>query len=256
MSENGSVELGEAKEVRVQYVDVEKDESESTAHATDLSDNTKTEENDETQAETQDDEKKEDDEKVENAECGDDDKKDEKEDVTKASEDDKKDDVDDEDKKDADCAVNEEDDDKNKTEEENAAKIDESEAKELSNSTENKDEEGAANVNEATTNTDTPAFTDSERQEFEALKRQQKELIIASYQDDLPEDMLVEFTNNIDNFDADSLEAELAKKYRTYSKNHSRSKRGMRTFSFIPNNGTQSNQQQLVDLVNQYKTKR
>ena len=120
-------------------------------------------------------------------------------------------------------------------------------------------EEGAtAKQNEATASANPSTFTESEREELKALRKQQKEQIIASYEEDLPQEILDQFMSEIDNFDAESLEAELAKKYRSYSKENKKVQpvqSTMRTFSFTPIVGVQTKSQHLADLVNRYKTK-
>ena len=120
-------------------------------------------------------------------------------------------------------------------------------------------EEGAtAKQNEATASANPSTFTESEREELKALRKQQKEQIIASYEEDLPQEILDQFKSEIDNFDAESLEAELAKKYRSYSKENKKvqpAQSTMRTFSFTPIVGVQTKSQHLADLVNRYKTK-
>ena len=120
-------------------------------------------------------------------------------------------------------------------------------------------EEGAtAKQNEATASANPSTFTESEREELEALRKQQKQQIIASYEEDLPQEILDQFMSEIDNFDAESLEAELAKKYRSYSKENKKVQpvqSTMRTFSFTPVVGVQTRSQHLADLVNRYKTK-
>lgn len=120
-------------------------------------------------------------------------------------------------------------------------------------------EEGAtAKQNEATASANPSTFTESEREELKALRKQQKQQIIASYEEDLPQEILDQFMSEIDNFDAESLEAELAKKYRSYSKENKKVQpvqSTMRTFSFTPVVGVQTRSQHLADLVNRYKTK-
>lgn len=120
-------------------------------------------------------------------------------------------------------------------------------------------EEGAtAKQNEATASANPSTFTESEREELKALRKQQKQQIIASYEEDLPQEILDQFMSEIDNFDAESLEAELAKKYRSYSKENKKvqpAQSTMRTFSFTPIVGVQTKSQHLADLVNRYKTK-
>lgn len=67
-------------------------------------------------------------------------------------------------------------------------------------------------------NTCTSSLSDSERIEFEALKREKKERLIASYEEMLDKDTLDTFYSTIDEYDFDTLEAKLAIAFVKYSK--------------------------------------
>ena len=60
------------------------------------------------------------------------------------------------------------------------------------------------------------ALTDAERAELENFRKQAKLNLIASYKDDLPQDILDEFNANVDELGQDELEAQLAIKYRQH----------------------------------------
>lgn len=79
-------------------------------------------------------------------------------------------------------------------------------------------------------NPSSASFTESERTELEALKREKKEALVNSYKDDLSEDEYSNFISNIDSFETyESLELELLKAY----KNNKYTK-VMRAFAFAP----------------------
>lgn len=66
---------------------------------------------------------------------------------------------------------------------------------------------------EETTSSST-SFTESERAEFEALKREEKIRLVDSYKGDLSEESIDHFMANIDAFDKKDLEVELLKAYK------------------------------------------
>lgn len=114
----------------------------------------------------------------------------------------------------------------------------------------NNDEEGAKPDEE---NTNTSSFTDSEREEFEALKRDKKINLINSYKEDLDEATLLEFTNNIDEFSLADLEAELAKTYRRVSQEAPKNPTSLRTFKIFSKEDNTTKEGRLSLLVNKYK---
>jgi hypothetical protein len=113
-------------------------------------------------------------------------------------------------------------------------------------------EEGAANADESQSNV--AALTESERQEFEALKRAKKLNLLESY-NDLPAEILDEFRGKVDEMNFEDLEAALAIEFRRIQQTQPKSST-MRTFSIIPRStGVQSEKAILADLVNKYKNK-
>ena len=80
-------------------------------------------------------------------------------------------------------------------------------------------------------NTSSAAFTDSERAEFEALKREKKVNILNSYKDILSEEEFDNFLGSIDSFEEKDLEIELLKAYKA-SKDHE--PKQQRAFAFAP----------------------
>ena len=100
---------------------------------------------------------------------------------------------------------------------------------------------------EETTSSST-SFTESERAEFEALKREKKVALVNSYKDDLSEETIETFMSTIDNFDENTLETELLKAYKAEASKV----KPMRAFAFAqPKNA--SNESSLDALVRKYK---
>ena len=100
---------------------------------------------------------------------------------------------------------------------------------------------------EETTSSST-SFTESERAEFEALKREKKVALVNSYKDDLSEETIETFMSTIDNFDEKTLETELLKAYKAEASKV----KPMRAFAFAqPKNA--SNESSLDALVRKYK---
>ena len=89
------------------------------------------------------------------------------------------------------------------------------------------------------TNSGTTSLTESERQEFEALKREKKVNIVNSYKDSLTEEEYENFVSNIDNFSEQGLELELLKIYKRQQQESNNSAKQVRAFAFAPiNNAT------------------
>jgi hypothetical protein len=100
---------------------------------------------------------------------------------------------------------------------------------------------------EETTSSST-SFTESERAEFEALKREKTIALVNSYKDDLSEETIETFMSTIDNFDEKTLETELLKAYKAEASKV----KPMRAFAFAqPKNA--SNESSLDALVRKYK---
>jgi hypothetical protein len=81
------------------------------------------------------------------------------------------------------------------------------------------------------TNTGSASFTQSERAEFEALKREKKVNLLNSYKEILSEEEFNNFLGSIDSFEEKDLEIELLKAYKA-SKDHE--PKQQRAFAFAP----------------------
>ena len=81
------------------------------------------------------------------------------------------------------------------------------------------------------TNTSSASFTQSERAEFEALKREKKINLLNSYKEILSEEEFNNFLGSIDSFEEKDLEIELLKAYKA-SKDHE--PKQQRAFAFAP----------------------
>ena len=216
---------------------------------------------------------------VENAACGD---KKEKQDTEKCS--DIKDDVDDvDDKDDKDDIDDDDDDDKKKcpsttttTTETKCSTYENSEAvassdvtpqssvKEFTPTTEIKESEcrneqsqkqSTQEFNLQKENSSSTSFTESERAEFEELKRSKKLAMVNSYKDYFEEEVYNTFVSNIDSFTTDDeLELALLREYKNSSKTTNKT---MRAFSVVNTITTedQKSTNELDDLVRRYINK-
>jgi hypothetical protein len=81
------------------------------------------------------------------------------------------------------------------------------------------------------TNTSSASFTDSERAEFEALKREKKVNILNSYKEILSEEEFNGFLGSIDSFEEKDLEIELLKAYKA---SKDKEPKIQRAFAFAP----------------------
>lgn len=81
------------------------------------------------------------------------------------------------------------------------------------------------------TNTSSASFTDSERAEFEALKREKKVSLLNSYKESLSEEEFNKFLGSIDAFDEKDLEIELLKAYKA---SKDKEPKPTRAFAFAP----------------------
>lgn len=98
-------------------------------------------------------------------------------------------------------------------------------------------------VEETSTSTSSTSFTESEREEFESLKREKKIALVDSYKTNLTEEEYADFVSKIDNFDAESLEFELLKAYKRAQENRVISEENIqpiRAFAFAPNNAVKN----------------
>lgn len=113
-------------------------------------------------------------------------------------------------------------------------------------------EVGAVNETQQEENSGSAPLTDSERAEFEALKRAQKEELLNSYKDYLSEDEYNGFFATIDSISKDELEVSLLKIYKDF-KDKEPAKPVTRVFSLsqlIGNNLKQKNESQESELAN------
>lgn len=97
-------------------------------------------------------------------------------------------------------------------------------------------------------NTSSTSFTESERAEFEALKREKKVNLLNSYKDYLTEEEYNKFTTSIDTFDVENLEVELLRKYKNYNESRNSSSR-IRAFALSSNEKQYSATDRLDDFV-------
>ena len=93
------------------------------------------------------------------------------------------------------------------------------------------------------TNTSSTAFTESEREEFEALKREKKLGLVNSYKDSLSDEDYDNFVANLDSFDIKDLELELLKKY----KSNQQTQKPIRAFAFAPTTINANNNESTLD---------
>ena len=105
-------------------------------------------------------------------------------------------------------------------------------------------------------NSSSAAFTDSERAEFEALKREKKVNLINSYKEFLSEEEYKNFVDSVDSYaDNDKLEFDLLKKFKAYSDEHAADSKS-NSSSIIPfaftnvNNEKSSAEKSLTNYVN------
>ena len=86
------------------------------------------------------------------------------------------------------------------------------------------------------------AFTESDRAEFEALKREKKIALVNSYKDKISEEDFNNFVSKIEDFDSDeSLELALLKSYKKYQEDIDSNVKPMRAFAFAPANLNNNN---------------
>ena len=121
----------------------------------------------------------------------------------------------------------------------------------------NKEESDTSNdaaVSES--NSSSAAFTDSERAEFEALKREKKVNLINSYKEFLSEEEYKTFVDSVDSYaDNDKLEFDLLKKFKAYSDEHAADSKS-NSSTIIPfaftnvNNEKTSAEKSLTNYVN------
>ena len=113
-------------------------------------------------------------------------------------------------------------------------------------------EVGAVNEQKQEENSSSAPLTDSERAEFEALKRAQKEELLNSYKEYLSDDEYDGFFATIDSVSKDELETSLLKVYKDYQEREN-AKPVTRVFSLsqlIGNNLNQKNESKESELAN------
>lgn len=94
-------------------------------------------------------------------------------------------------------------------------------------------------------NTSSTSFTESEREEFEILKREKKVGLVDSYKDSLTEEEYNSFMENIDSFDFKDLELEVLKAYKRNQENVQ--EKPIRAFAFAPINANNNNNESILD---------
>lgn len=103
-----------------------------------------------------------------------------------------------------------------------------------------KDEQNSTNEE---TNSSSTSFTESEREEFETLKREKKIGLVNSYKDTLTDEDYADFMSKIDSFDIKDLELELLKAYKTTQQEQ----KPIRAFAFAPINANNNNNESILD---------
>ena len=92
---------------------------------------------------------------------------------------------------------------------------------------------GAENENDQETSSSSATLAESERAEFEALKREKKVNLINSFKDSLSDDEFNKFMENVDSTDYDALNVELLE---TYKRKNEGKPSPRRVFAFTPKN--------------------
>lgn len=115
-------------------------------------------------------------------------------------------------------------------------------------------EVGADNGQKQEENSSSTSLTDSERAEFEALKREKKERLIESYKDLLSEEEYNSFIDSIDSTSFEEMETALLKIYRdrkeSCEENEKSTSRAFSLSALIPNNEKKENS--LGSLIKHY----
>ena len=100
-------------------------------------------------------------------------------------------------------------------------------------------------------NSSSTSFAESERAEFEALKREKKVNLLDSYKDYLTDEEYNNFAENINSFELNALEMELLKKYKAYTEKTPKTMRAFALSSPFKENAKQG----LDDVVRKYLSK-
>ena len=122
----------------------------------------------------------------------------------------------------------------------------------LSNATTTAEQTNEPNKEGVDGQSDTSTFTESEKAELEALRRNEKVNLVNSYASDLGEEVIAKYLADVDNFTKDELELALLKQYRELEK--TAKKPTMKAFRIINENNTNS-RRTIEELVAQYKNK-
>ena len=221
--ESGNVNLGDIVEVRVTYEEVV-DVSNTATEVEEVGVENATETIEENAEEQESELAKKCDEEEKNGRCVEsDDDKDKEEDTEEDSTDDPEDKDDDKDDDKVVCAAC------GDVEEQPTA-----DAADVSNAEVTETERVVSDGNEQVaeeTNTSSASFTDSERAEFETLKREKKINILNSYKEILSEEEFNNFLGSIDSFEESNLELELLKAYKA---SKDKEPKIQRAFAFAP----------------------
>ena len=114
------------------------------------------------------------------------------------------------------------------------------------------EDEQNTNTNNQETTSSSTTLTESERQEFEALKRERKVNLLNSYKDYLTDEEYNNFFKSIDSFSDESLELALLKAYKRNQQADTNSEKPIRAFAFAPINNA-SSESSLDAFVSKYK---
>ena len=240
--DNGNITLGDIVEVRVTYEEVV--EVSNTATTTEVEEvgveNATEVKEDEEESEVVEEKDEKDEEEFVN-----DSKDEEEEEVTEESpeeEEDEKDFSEEKDEEEESTEESEEEEEKDKVvcaacgevEEEEKEADSTADAADVSNAEVTEVEREVSDGNQESTketNTSSASFTDSERAEFEALKREKKVNLLNSYKENLSEEEFNNFLGSIDSFDEKDLEIELLKAYKA---SKDKEPKVQRAFAFAP----------------------
>ena len=97
------------------------------------------------------------------------------------------------------------------------------------------------------------SFTESERAEFEALKRKEKVDLIDSYKESLTDEQYADFIEKVDSFTKDALELELLRAYKKKAVEDEDTSTTMRAFAFSPINNANNNESTLDAFVRKHR---
>lgn len=117
--------------------------------------------------------------------------------------------------------------------------------------------ESEEQVGEVAASFSSTALTSEERAELESFRRKEKSNLIATYTSDLPEEVLADFTKDMDSYSLQDLEAKLAIAFRKFSKlpgEQPSSYTGSQPYSFRACGATvEYDENDPVQVINKYK---